>query len=224
MIFEELDALFQSSTIKPTFEKVHIILALYIFDENKEGIGRYRLQKELLIGEGTAKSLIKKLNENVKFITVIEGKKRKGHVLTAVGLDYLNKIKTLIPFVIRGEASVLKDIIIDTEILYTYFCLVKNAMEKITDGVNQRDAAIKVNGSGATCLVFDGINLIFPSKPYRKSVDKNQILNKPLFEYFKSKISERNSKLEKNDVITIGSGNNPQNARLATINAALTLI
>ena len=62
LIFDELDSLFESSTIKPSFEKVHVILALYIFDENPEGIGRYRLQKELMIGEGTAKSLLKKLN------------------------------------------------------------------------------------------------------------------------------------------------------------------
>ncbi|MFW9773994.1 MAG: DUF4443 domain-containing protein, partial [Candidatus Thorarchaeota archaeon] len=161
MIFEELDALFQSSTIKPSFEKVHIILALFIFDENKEGIGRYRLQKELLIGEGTAKSLIKKLNETIKFITVTEGRKRKGHVLTELGLNYLVKIKERIPIILEGDSTVLQDLIINAEIIFTYFCLIRNANHKISDGVAQRDAAIKVNGSGATCLVFDGNNLIF---------------------------------------------------------------
>ena len=81
-MFEELDALFESSTIKPSFEEVHVILSLFIFDENREGIGRYRLQKELLVSEGTAKSLIKKLNEKTRFLTVTDKGKRKGHVLT----------------------------------------------------------------------------------------------------------------------------------------------
>lgn len=224
MIFEELDALFQSSTIKPSFEKVHIILALFIFDENKEGIGRYRLQKELLIGEGTAKSLIKKLNETIKFITVTEGRKRKGHVLTELGLNYLVKIKERIPIILEGDSTVLQDLIINAEIIFTYFCLIRNANHKISDGVAQRDAAIKVNGSGATCLVFDGNNLIFPSKMHHENVDYEKPLDKSLYNYLQTQLADRYVRMEENDVIIIGSGDTPQNARLATINAALTLI
>ena len=223
-MFEELEPLFLSSTIKPTFEKVHIILALFIFDENPEGIGRYRLRRELLIGEGTAKSLIKKLNEKVQFITVVDKRIRKGHVLTDIGLNYLTKIKKFIPFILKGESSMLKDLIIDAERIYSYFCLIKNAYHKMTNGINQRDAAIKVNGSGATCLVYNGIELIFPSKPHVESINADMVLNKTPSIYFKSQLSGRNIKLEKNDVIAIGSGDSPQKARLATLNAALTLI
>jgi len=222
LIFDELDSLFESLTIKPSFEKVHVILALFIFDENPEGIGRYRLQKELMIGEGTAKSLIKKLNEKKKFVAVVVETKRKGHVLTEVGLKYLGKIKGIIPIIQRGDSSVLKDIIIESEETSVYFCLVKNASQKITDGINQRDAAIKVNGSGATCLVYDGNNLIFPSKSY--SGDNDSIINEEVYKYFESQLSEKKVKLENNDVIAIGSGDSPQKARIATLNAALTLI
>jgi len=86
IMFQELDELFESATIKPTFEKVHIVLALFIFGENREGIGRYRLQKELLIGSGTSRSLIRKLKDKVGFITVPKEDaksksetQRKGH-------------------------------------------------------------------------------------------------------------------------------------------------
>lgn len=223
-MFEELDTLFQSSTIRPTFEKVHVLLALFIFDENRDGIGRYRLQKELLIGEGTAKSLIKKLNKNIKFINVTDERKRKGHFLTEGGLEYLNKIKKVIPIIKEGKSSILKDIIIETERLYTYFCLIKNAVHKISNGVSQRDAAIKISGSGATCLVFNGEDLIFPSKSHLEPIDNDMVVNKALHTYFESELSKENIKLEKNDVIAIGSGDNPQKARLATLNAALTLI
>ena len=70
-MFEELDPLWHSPTIKPSFELVHVILALFIFEENEEGIGRYRLQKELSIGSGTAKSLIIKLKKDLNFIMVL---------------------------------------------------------------------------------------------------------------------------------------------------------
>lgn len=223
-MFEELDTLFQSSTIRPTFEKVHVLLALFIFDENRDGIGRYRLQKELLIGEGTAKSLIKKLNKNIKFINVTDERKRKGHFLTEAGLEYLNKIKNVIPIIKEGKSSILKDIIIEIERLYTYFCLIKNAVHKISNGISQRDAAIKISGSGATCLVFNGKDLIFPSKSHSERIDNDMVVNKALHTYFESELAKENIKLEKNDVIAIGSGDSPQKARLATLNAALTLI
>ena len=60
LLFEDLDDLFNSATIKPSFDYIHIILAIYLFGEleDQEGIGRYRLKEELLIGSGTAKSLI----------------------------------------------------------------------------------------------------------------------------------------------------------------------
>jgi hypothetical protein len=223
-MFKELDFLLDSPTIKPTFEKVHIILALFIFDENREGIGRYRLQKELLIGEGTAKSLIRKLNEDICFITVTNETRRKGHFLTKNGIEYLNKVKQYIPIIKKSESSLLNEIIIEAGKNYTYFSLIRNGFHKITDGVNQRDAAIKVNGSGATCLVYDGENLIFPSKAQLERIGEDMIVNENLYQYFESILSKEKIKLKSNDVIAIGSGDSPQKARLATLNAALTLI
>jgi len=224
VMFEELDSLLESPTIRPTFEKVHVILALFIFAENREGIGRYRLQKELLIGEGTAKSLIKKLNKDISFIMVTTETKRKGHTLTQEGIDYLQRIKKIIPIIKECETSLLKEIIIEAERIFTYFGLVKNAINKITDGVSQRDAAIKVDGFGATCLVYNGEKLVFPSKKPLINIEADMIVNDSLYRFFKSGLSLESVKLEKNDVIAIGSGDSPQKARLATLSAALTLI
>jgi hypothetical protein len=39
-MFEELDALWRSQTIKPSFELAHVVLALFMFEENKDGIGK----------------------------------------------------------------------------------------------------------------------------------------------------------------------------------------
>lgn len=226
----ELDPLFASSTIKPTFDYVHIILSLYLFGENTEGIGRYRLQKELQIGAGTVKSLFNKLKKVTNFIIVpSEGEtnvgemQRRGHVLTQKGFEFLAKVKRKIPLLKKADLEYLQDIIIKQEYVNSYFCLVKKASTKLSDGVDQRDAAIKVNGSGATCLVYDGVNLFFPSKTEFKDDKDNIKINPKTLNYFMLEIEDANAKIEKDDVIIIGSGDNHQKARLATLNAALTL-
>lgn len=227
-MLEELEPLFQSATIKPTFEKVHIILALFIFEQNKEGIGRYRLQKELLIGSGTARSLIKKLNKTINFITVLtDENKRKGHILTEKGLDFLNKIKEKIPLIEEGDLSILKEIIIESEDINPYICHVKNSANRITNAIAQRDAAIKINGNGATCLIYNGESLVFPEKSFSEDDKQHWKVSARLGKYFKTFHSKNmgiSLNLEKDDVIIIGLGDNIKKARLAALNAALTLI
>ncbi|MFX1453389.1 MAG: DUF4443 domain-containing protein [Promethearchaeota archaeon] len=248
-MLEELNKLYISDTIKPTFENVHVILALYIFGENFNGIGRYRLKEELLIGSGTAKSLITRLNKRLGFISVLNRNIRKGHVLTERGLKFLNKVKKKIPFIRKGDLSILKDIIIETESVNIYFCQIKNAIDKITNGIDQRDAAIKVGGIGATCLVYDGENLIYPLSFVTDVNNSKTIISKRILEYFIEEINESNSNLEKEDIIIIGLANieseynrlkilindkeylknkalidADRRARLSALNAALTLI
>ncbi len=229
-VLSELDPLFESPTIKPTFDYVHVLLSLFLFGENAEGIGRYRLQKELQIGAGTVKSLFNKLKNITEFIIVpSEGElkagelQRRGHVLTQKGFEFLAKVKKKILLLKKADLEYLKDIIIKQEDVKSFFCLVKKASEKLSYGVEQRDAAIKVNGSGATCLVYDGVNLFFPTKIKSKDEKDNTKINPKTLNYFKSEIEDAKVKIEKNDVIIIGSGENYQRARLATLNAALTL-
>ncbi len=223
-MFEELKELFKSSTIQPTFELVHIILALFLFGENPEGIGRYRLRKNLLIGSGTSRSLVKKLKEKVNFITVVEENIRKGHILTEEGVAYLKKIKKKIPLLEKVEPKSLKDIIINREGIHAYFCLIKDAADYVESGIEQRDAAIKLGAFGATCLLYDGKDLQFPSSSIPPQDSEELKLRPSIKNYFEIKISNQNAELEKNDVIIIGLGESSEKARLAALNSALTLI
>jgi len=221
----EFEPLFDSKTIKPTFDYVHIILAFFLFGENPEGIGRYRLEKELLIGSGTAKSLVRRLKENGNYIQVpikrIEDteSKMKGHILTENGIKMFAKLKKKFPILQSADAAILKEIIIDPA-SSSYFCLVKNAESKIKDGISQRDAAIRVSGSGATCLVYDGKNLVFPEE----YASEKGITDEAVQLYFKTKFINSNVKLERGDAIIIGLGDNAKKARLAALNAALSLL
>lgn len=233
-MFQELDELFKSTTIKPSFEKVHVILALLVFGENREGLGRYRLQKELLIGSGTARSLIKKLKKNVGFIAIPKEDysskseiQRKGHTLTEKGSKYLKKIKEHIPILMEGDLNILKEIIIETKDVNSYICQVKNRGDRITNGIAQRDAAIKVDGVGATCLIYNGNELVFPPGSLSDADKSYSPINTKIQNYIESLKRNNNAKkilLDKNDVIIIGLGDSPEKARLSALNAALSLM
>ncbi|TFF89823.1 MAG: DUF4443 domain-containing protein [Promethearchaeota archaeon] len=218
-MFEDLDVVFESSTIKPTFEKVHIILALIIFNENPEGIGRYRLKKELLIGSGMSRSLVTKLSDILNFIKINENNKWKGHILSQKGKQFLKRVWEKIPLTKSGNTEKLNSIVIDFENIDTYFCLVKSASDKVGSGIEQRDAAIKVNGYGATCLLFNGNNLVFP-----RSSEETIPVNEEVLNYFKQELKDADLRLEKEDTIILGSGDSKERARLAAFNAALTLL
>jgi len=221
---KKLEPLFESETIKPTFNYVHVILALFLFEQNPKGIGRYRLKEELLIGSGTAKSLVKRLKKNIGFIKVSDENGitdqenlRKGHVLTDHGLKFSTKIREKIPLLEKGDIKILEEIIIDHQNTSPYICLVKDAANKISSGIEQRDAAIKVNGSGATCLIHDGIELTFPTADKIKVSEKVQ-------KYLNSMILGASLEIKRNDVIIIGLGENLEKARIAALNAALSLL
>ena len=229
--FDELEVLFDSKTIKPNFELVHIILAILLYGEYPEGLGRYRLESELSIGSGTVKSLVKRLKNQGNYIKIptypkeaIQEKRRKGHVLTSKGLNLLGKIKEQIPIINQTDTEFLKEIIIDSKGNSTYFCLIKKAIGTLGDGIAQRDAAIMIGGAGATCLVYDGINIVFPEDYLASKTDMKININEDIQTYFKAKLLNQNTILENGDVIIIGIGNNPIKARLAALNAALTLI
>jgi hypothetical protein len=229
--FNELDILFDSQTIRPSFDYVHVLLSILLYGENPEGFGRYRLENELLIGSGTSKSLVKRLRENGKYIKVPEQNKknnqdlkRKGHVLTEKGLDLLTKIKKKFPILKEADTEFLKEIIIDSMGAFSFFCLIKNAVQNLGDGIAQRDAAIMIGGSGTTCLVYNGNKVIFPDDYAVNERDIRIPINQDIQTYFKAKIINSNVIFERGDVIIIGLGDNLKKARLAALNAALSLI
>ncbi|MHA1805461.1 MAG: DUF4443 domain-containing protein [Promethearchaeota archaeon] len=225
-MLHELNSLFESDTIKPSYLHAHIILALYIFNDHKEGLGRYKLKNELILGAGTVRTLITRLNEKTNFIQVKSDKnKRKGHVLTGEGKKFIKRLKEKIPILEKGDTEILQKILIDSEENESFFCLVKNVAKKIVTGIEQRDAAIKIGGLGATCLIYNGNTLVFPPESAESSNNQQLHVDEEIVQYFQSKLHSHGISLEKNDVIVVGVASGDfKKARLATLNAALTLI
>ena len=229
--FNELKDLFDSKTIKPSFELVHIVLSILLYGDHPEGLGRYRLESELLIGSGTAKSLVKRLKKVGEYIQIPEYRsgenqevRRKGHVLTEKGLQLLTRIKKTIPIITQTDADFLKEIVIDSKDKSSYLCLIKKAIQNLGKGITQRDAAMMIGGLGATCLVYDGAEIVFPEDFTVDNIEMKVKIKKKLQTYFKTKILNENVNLEKGDVIVIGIADDTKKARLAALNAALTLL
>ncbi len=198
-----LQSLLSSPTITARFSYVHVILALFNFAEKSNGIGRYALGKTLNIGEGMSRSIVTKLQEK----NIISRKsKRKGHILTPEGMKLYEKIRSYI-FHYGPAPEVCKKIIVKGQ---PYLCFVRGGADRVGLGIEVRDAAIKIGGYGATCLVVQQQSLKFPQ-------DKTQLDSEMQESLFKK------GPLQEGDVIIIGAGETEAIARLAALNAALSI-
>jgi len=169
----------------PSFSEVHIIRTL-IRLQNR--IGRKKLLREIGIGEGSIRTILKKL----KTEGLIDSTK-KGHKLNDSGFEYLNKYlkKFKIPF------KIISDDIIEGKKIGI---VVYKSSDKITTGVRERDIAVRTGASGALVLKYDDkLNkLKFPSNI--QSIED--------FLEFKNEIESMNFKFNAGDVLIVAFSNN----------------
>ena len=164
-------------------------------------VSRSLLCKELNLGEGSVKTLIRHLKMNEMIIT-----SKLGTMLTNKGKIILRDLLTLIP----SETKIPKSSI--TLGKFNYCVLLKNSAKLIGSGLEQRDEAIKLGATGATTLIFSNGKFFIPETEY-DALNKENIIRNLLIEKLKPK---------DNDVIIIGSDDNNKNtAELATKGAAL---
>lgn len=134
----------------PNFSDIHIIRTLIALQTR---IGRKKLLKEIGIGEGSMRTILKKL----KTKSLIDSTK-KGHKLNDVGLEHLNEYlkKFTIPFKIHAD-----DIVAGKKT----GIVVRGASGKITTGLLERDTAVRAGASGALILkCCSGAKLKFPDE------------------------------------------------------------
>jgi hypothetical protein len=208
-VLKKLLKIHDSATIKPSFKIEHVLLALIIFEEKGDGIGRYKLQKNLNLREGQVKSLL----ERMKKLNLIRISSRtKGHIITQDGSEMLRALNKLISTPLKPNFN-YKRISIGK---YAYYSVVYGGSEKLQRGkhegnmLEQRDAAIKIGGIGATCLVFLENKFQYPFGSDNVFPELNP--------------DELEEKVSNNDVLVIGTGGSENLARIATLSAALTFI
>jgi hypothetical protein len=168
-------------------------------------VSRVLLCKELSLGEGAIKTLVKHLKMN-DLIRTTNG----GTRMTPKGKAICDGLTSSIPAETRlPKCSVALG-------KYNHAVLLKDLRYIVKSGIEQRDAAIKMNATGATTLLYMDRKLVMPTNIHQDSLKKEPAIRKLLIERLRP---------EQDDVIIIGSSdNNSRIAELAAKNAALSTL
>ena len=180
------------------FNDANVYWALHILSDGRR-MGRKRLADEVGVGEGSMRRIIDTLKE-WDFINI----KQTGITITKAGLSFLEQIP-IRPVDIFVEGSVAG--------ACQQGVLVLGGPEKVVNGMEQRDAGIKVGADGCTTIVIrDGVLMIPP--------DWNMDEKTPELAY---KIRKEIG-MTQSDALIIGGGETQALATEAAITAALRMI
>ena len=130
------------------FTDANVYWALYILSDGKR-MGRKRLSEEIGVGEGSMRRILETLRQ-WEMITI----KQTGITITRSGLGFLSEIPVKVVDIDLGDG------IVGT---CSQGVVVYGVGRKIENGMQQRDAGIKVGATGCTTLVIrDGVLMIPP--------------------------------------------------------------
>jgi len=180
------------------FSDANIYWALHLLSDCRR-VGRKKLAEMVGIGEGSMRRIIDTLKE-WDFVTV----KQTGITITKTGHAFLSKIPIKVVDVDLGESTVGE---------FSQSVLVLGVSDKIYNGMQQRDAGIKVGATGCTTVVIrDGVLLIPPDW----NIDeRNPVLAQSI---------RKETGITQSDVIIVGSADTKILAIEAAINAAFELL
>lgn len=148
-----------------SFTFVHIFKTLQLIDRNGH-VSRDTLSQELLLGEGSIKTLIKHLKMENMITTT-----KKGTTMTEKGKKLYFTIAKYLP----SETAVPKCSIAIGE--YNYATLLRGQkITPITSGIEQRDIAIRAGAKGATTLIYKS-KFLTPDTDYDALKDEKIIQN-----------------------------------------------
>ena len=125
-----------------SFDVMHVFKTLQLIEE-KGHVSRDILRNELTLGEGTIRTLLRHL----KMENLVESS-NAGTKLTEKGHLFFSDIKASIPSEMKlPKCSVALG-------KFNYAVILKQMSSAVKTGIEQRDAAIKMDASGATTLIF----------------------------------------------------------------------
>ena len=179
------------------FTDANVYWALYLLSDGKR-MGRKKLADAVGVGEGSMRRILDTLRE-WEMINI----KQTGITITRSGLGFLGELPIKIVGVDMGDAVVGE---------FSQAVLVYGVANKIENGMQQRDAGIKVGAEGCTTVVMrNGILMIPPDW----NVDKER----PTLARKIRTVTEMTDK----DVLIVGSSSNCHAAVAAALTAAFEL-
>lgn len=179
------------------FNDANVYWALYVLSDGKR-VGRKRLAEEVGIGEGSMRRIIDTLKE-WEFISI----KQTGITITKAGMNFLDQMP-MEPVDIIVPGSVVGD--------FQQGVVVRGCADKVNNGMEQRDAGIKVGAEGCTTIIIRNGILMVP--PDWNLDEKQPEIAKTIREEFS---------LTENDALVIGAGSTKVSAIEAAISAALAM-
>lgn len=181
----------------PSFSDVHVIRTLLALGD--ERMGRKRLVRLLGLGEGSVRTILKKLGSQ----SLIKSS-RQGHELTLKGRsrarDYLERFTFPQEFHPGDLSEGFKSLLV-----------IHNASDKIKTGMEERDIALASGADGALILVFKDRGLGFPAPDVRLS------------DFPETERELGKMKLREGDVIVISFGKTKARAEDGAVAIALDL-
>ena len=185
----------------PLFTEAHVIKALENISLHQT-VGRMKLSRDLQLGEGETRTLVKHL-KNEGLIDV----SKSGISISAAGKELLSSLRTLLSEQMEIPPTPL------TLGSFNVAVRVAGMKDFVKYGLEQRDAAIMAGAKGATTLVFTNKGLSLPGTGEDVSKIDSHLL------VALSKLS-----LKEADVIIIGSADEKIKAELGAKTAALELL
>ena len=185
-----------------SFDLAHVFKAMQLMQEKKK-ISRSISIRELGLGEGSVKTLVKHLKMN----GLIENS-NAGMWLTNKGMVMYLKLHSVIP----AETDIPKCSIALGK--FNHAVLVRGLAYNVKTGIEQRDAAIKSGAIGATTLVFREGKLTMPDK------SQDSLRREPkIHDLIITQLGP-----EDDDVIIIVSADDRKTAEMAAKSTALQII
>ncbi|MDG6222198.1 MAG: DUF4443 domain-containing protein [Candidatus Bathyarchaeota archaeon] len=186
----------------PSFNEAHVVKVLEIIGDEKN-VGRIKLSKELGLGEGATRTLLKRLKKEG-----LTKSSRSGISFTETGKNLFDELQNKLSKGIDVPKSPL------TLGACNIAVLVRNSANSIGSGMEQRDTAIMCGATGATTLVFSNNKLTLPKGEENISEKMPQLHNKLITQL----------EPKENDVIIVGCGKNKDLAEIGAKMAAIKLL
>jgi len=186
-----------------SYDMAHIFKALQMMGDRGH-VSRESLTRELNLGEGSIKTIIRHLKMHELIDTSNSGTK-----LSAKGVALFAHLHLSLP----GECTLPKCSVALGK--FNHAVLLKHLAYAINSGIEQRDAAVKMGAIGATTLLFRNGKFVIPLS-YYDALENEPRIHKLLVQFLNPK---------NNDVLIIGSDHSDRrNAELAAKSAALLTI
>jgi len=179
----------------PSYTSAHVLYTLIYLENNK--VGRKQLASELRLGEGTVRTLLRRLRE--ESLIMVD---RQGISLSIKGQRFLDNLRKTLSW---SDFPYIEITVGDQNFLV----LVRGAADWVRQGVEQRDQALIHGARGATTLVYRDGRWEMPGLG-----DEVE----PLLSEYLDSFSPREK-----DVAVIGSSEDRFTARLGGLAAALDL-